>query len=350
MRPGQIRDVQSSSLIIHKQRCRAAWSQSRPTMETSLPHSPDFALYVCRTHNICDNTLDNAQLETRCPLDNGRHDCTPISTCFSTNKLDRLPVELLIEVLLRLDIPSLTRFRSLNRRTMALVNSVRQYTAIIEHCPNIIRAIVSIHADAFDCGTLYGTLCTSRCFTCNRFGDHLYLIDCRRVCYFCFTRRAEYLPLTIRGASKFFAKPQSKFKSSRKLLELAKPPSILSLPGRYCGAWTTRGGGSQPRRLRLYDRRAVVQSLTGRGLPQSDKTTNETKRYMAIISAPVLLNSGRQVDQGFFCLGCREETDEETKHYRIKYTTEEMSEHMARYGRVERTPRIPGGFMHVTKC
>jgi hypothetical protein len=300
-----------------------------------------------------DITLDDAQLETRCPLDNGRHDCTPISTCFSTNQLDRLPLELLIEVLLQLDIPSLTRFRGLNRFAMELVNSVHQYTAIIEHCPNIIRAIVSIQADGFDCGTLYRTLCTSRCFTCNRFGDHLYLIDCRRVCYFCFTQRAEYFPLTSREASKFFvpsAKPQRNAKSSRKLLKLAKPPSILSLPGRYCGPWTTRGGYLRARRLRLYDRRTVVQSLAGSGLPKSDNTSSEPKRFMAIISAPVLLNAGRQVDHGFFCLGCGDETDEETKHFRIKYTTEDMSEHIASYGRVERTmPSIPDMFMHVTK-
>ena len=308
-------------------------------METNLPNSPDFAPYVYQTQNNHDNnTLDNAQLETRCPLDNGRHDCTPISisTCFVTNQLDRLPVELLIEVLLQLDIPSLTRFRGLNRRAMELVNSVHQYTAIIKHCPNIIRAIVSIQADAFDCGTLYRTLCTSRCFTCNLFGDHLYLIDCRRVCYFCFIKRAEYFPLTSREASKFFTpiKPRSNAKSSRKHLELAKPPSILSLPGWYCSEEILR-----TRRLRLYDRRAVVQSLAGSGLPQSDKTTREPKRFMAIISAPVLLNAGRQVDHGFFCLGCRDK-DQIFSRFRIKYTTEEMPEHIASYGQVE---------FHITK-
>ena len=321
-------------------------------METNLPNSPDSVLQVYRTQNIRDNTLDDAQLETRCPLDNGRHDYKTISTCFAANQLDRLPFELLNEVLLQVDIPSLTRFRGLNRRTMELVNSIHQYTAIIKHCPNIIRAIVSIQADAFDCDTLYRTLCTSRCSTCNRFGDHLYLIDCRRVCYFCFTRRPEYFPLTSREAYKLFtpnAKPQSDGKSSRKLFELAKPPSILSLPGRYCGAWATSGGNLQSRRLRLYDRRVVVQSLTGSGLPQSDKTTREPKRYMAIISAPVLLNGGQQVDRGFFCLGCRDEVEENTKHFRIKYTTEDLLGHIASYGRVERTPKIPGRFMHVTR-
>jgi len=106
----------------------------------------------------------------------------------------------------------------------------------------------------------------------------------------------------------------------------------------------------QSKRLRLYDRQALVQSLTGKGLPQWDKITGEPKRFMAIISAPVLLNGGRQVDRGFFCLGCRDETNEKTKHFRIEYTTADLSGHIASYGRVvERIPKIPGTFMHVTK-
>jgi hypothetical protein len=312
-------------------------------METNLTDSPDFARYVYQSQMLCDHTLIDAQLEARCPLDNGRHNCMPIFPRFAAGQLDRLPLELLIEVLLRLDIPSLTRFRSLNRRTMELVNSVRQYTAIIEHCPNIIRAIVSIQADAFDCGTLYRTLCTSRCSTCNRFGHHLYLIDCRRVCYLCYTQQPEFFPLTRHEASKLFtpnAMPQSHAKGSRKLLDLAKiSPSILSLPGRYSSyPWE---GKLRRKRLRLYDRRAVVQSvqsLTGRGLvgcglPQKDRSVEEPKRFMAIITAPVLLDAGRQVDWGFFCLGCRHENREEkNKHFRIKYTTEGMLEHIASYG------------------
>lgn len=87
---------------------------------------------------------------------------------------------------------------------MELVDSVPQYAAIIKHCPDIIRAILSIQADAFDCHTLYTALSTTQCSTCERFGDHLYLIDCRRVCYFCFTRRLEYFPLTIGLASGLF--------------------------------------------------------------------------------------------------------------------------------------------------
>jgi hypothetical protein len=103
------------------------------------------------------------------------------------------------------------------------------------------------------------------------------------------------------------------------------------------------------KRLQLFDRRAVVQDPDGSGLPKVDKTTREPQRFMAIITAPYLFDSGRQVDWGYFCLGCQEEKDEKTKHFRIKYTREEISDHLARYGPVKETPRIPGRFMHVTQ-
>lgn len=93
----------------------------------------------------------------------------------------------------------------------------------------------------------------------------------------------------------------------------------------------------------------MIQDLTGSGRPKLDKTTREPQRFMAIITAPYLFDSGRQADWGCFCLGCKDEKEEETKHFRIKYTREEMSEHMAKYGPVRETPRIPGRFMHVTQ-
>ncbi|RKU42299.1 hypothetical protein DL546_002314 [Coniochaeta pulveracea] len=234
---------------------------------------------------------------------------------------------------------------------MELVDSVPQYVAIIRHCPNIIRAILSIQADAYDCGAPYTTLSTIRCSTCERFGDHLYLIDCRRVCYFCFTRRLEYFPLTIGRASSSFDsgdKQQRGTITKRQRLRAANPPSVLSLPGRYCTAWSSGGGNLIRKRVRLFDRSAVIQDLDGSGIPQLDKTTRKPQRFMAIITAPYLFDFGLQADWGYFCLGCKDEKEEETKHFRIKYTRQEVLEHIAKYGPVKETPRIPGRFMHVT--
>ncbi|KAL2753124.1 hypothetical protein ACRALDRAFT_1036659 [Sodiomyces alcalophilus JCM 7366] len=233
---------------------------------------------------------------------------------------------------------------------MELVDSLPQYAAILKHCPDIIRAILSIQADAFDCRVLYATLTTTRCSSCERFGDHLYLIDCRRVCYFCFTRRLEYLPLTIGRASSFFPPDGTRQPSaitSRQRLRAANPPSVMNLPGRYCTALASGGGNLVRKRRQLFDRRAVIQDLEGSGLPKVDRTTREPLRFMAIITAPYLFDAGRQADWGYFCLGCKDEK-EETRHFRIKYTREGISEHIARYGPVKETPRIPGRFMHVT--
>jgi len=104
--------------------------------------------------------------------------------------------------------------------------------------------------------------------------------------------------------------------------------SYFSSHSAHCLGDTGPGAkNSQQRRLRLYDQTAA-QSLAVSGLPQLDRTTKESKRFIAIITAPVLLNCGRQVDYGFFCRGCRDGTDVNAMHSRIKYTMEEMPGHV----------------------
>lgn len=98
-------------------------------MEKTYPDLPNFTTYT--KQNICDNTLDDAQLVARCPLDNGRCSVASTPAHYSAGKLDQLPAELLIQALLYTDVPSLTCFRRVNRRAMQLVDSVPQYAAII---------------------------------------------------------------------------------------------------------------------------------------------------------------------------------------------------------------------------
>ncbi|KAI1260729.1 hypothetical protein F5Y18DRAFT_245528 [Xylariaceae sp. FL1019] len=318
-------------------------------MDEKLCRLPEHFWYTKQP--ICHNTLDNAQLETRCPLDNGRHSDESVPLRHLAGKLDQLPAELLIYVLQRLDIPSLTRFRRVNRRAMELVDGLLCYNVLIKHCPNIIRAIISVQADSFDCATLCRTLSTDKCSTCTRFGDHLYLIDCRRVCYFCYTHHPEFFPLTTRQASSYFPpnpNKQRKVATGLQILQAVNPPSVLSLPGRYCAAWTNDGGYLARKRLRLYDRLSVVHSETEISLPKLDKTTREPRRFMAIITAPYFLDHGRYVDWGYFCTGCKEEKEEDTRHFRMKYTEAGLLEHFARYGPVEEMPRIPGRFTHAS--
>ncbi|KAK0624796.1 hypothetical protein B0T17DRAFT_252945 [Bombardia bombarda] len=312
------------------------------------PDLPDRTVYT--KQRILDNNLDNAHLVTRCRLDNGQFNASSIPARYTAGQLDELPAEILIQVLQYTDIPSLTRFRRVSRRAMDLVDSVPQYRALIKHCPDIIRAIISLQADAYDLNTLYATLHTSRCDGCKRFGDHLYLVTCCRVCFFCYTQRLEYYPLTINRASSYYRKPGERdVKTSHQLLLAENFPSVLSLPGRYCTSFGYAGDGGfrAVKRYQLFDRRAVFPDITSHGVPNPDKMTKEPRRFMCIITAPFLVDNGRQADWGYFCLGCEEKEEEKTQHYRIKYTREEMYEHTMKYGLVEAKPMLPRRWVHV---
>ncbi|KAI1109137.1 hypothetical protein F5Y14DRAFT_444922 [Nemania sp. NC0429] len=109
-----------------------------------VPNTPQLSLGQLQEHTYrksrnVDNTLDDANLETRCPLDNKRHAIQPRHTL--------MPL-------------------------------------------------------FFSCRTLYETLLTTKCATYHHFGGYLYLITCKRVCYSCFTSNINYFPVSSRYAAK----------------------------------------------------------------------------------------------------------------------------------------------------
>ncbi|WPG97946.1 Hypothetical protein R9X50_00072900 [Acrodontium crateriforme] len=271
--------------------------------------------YTYRDLRIVDYTLDDAQLATRCPLDNGRHQHQPRH---SAGRVDLLSLELIAEILLELDLPTVTAFRSVNRRAMQLVDSIHEYRKLWEHCPNILRAIISIDARHFTCRTLYKTLSATRCDTCDRFGAYLYLITCRRVCYFCFTRNTDYFPISIGIATKL---------TTLSKREVRKLPHVVSLPGLY-----TAGEKASRSRTILFDRQAIfAKASQTHTLTQRDMTTREPRRYMSIISAPYLEASGQLAKWGLFCVGCTESKGNE-KNFRNMFTEDGIVEHINRNG------------------
>ncbi|KAI1364821.1 hypothetical protein F5Y08DRAFT_200204 [Xylaria arbuscula] len=265
-------------------------------------------------------TLDYAYLERRCPLDNGRHLMPPHE---SLGQLDVLPLELLTYIFLALDIPSLTTLRRVNRRAMSLLDSLHQYQMVLKHCPNVLRAIISIDARYFDCETLYKTLSTSKCATCYRFGSFLYLLTCKRVCHYCFKVHVDYLPVPPAYVARFLGLPKKKIKHL---------PHILSLPGRY----TISRKGLSRKRITLFDWRTVVTSASMD--PALDgRSRQDPRRYMAVISAPCLGPSGLSADWGFYCPGCR---DEGGKSRDTKYTANDIVDHIRRDGPVVVVDRL----------
>lgn len=74
--------------------------------------------------------------ESRCPLDNGRHDFGLLPDSPDLGRL-ALPLELMEFVLKHLDIPSLTTFRRVSKRAMNMVDSTFEYKEVLSQAPHM---------------------------------------------------------------------------------------------------------------------------------------------------------------------------------------------------------------------
>ncbi|KAH7009720.1 hypothetical protein EDB80DRAFT_713746, partial [Ilyonectria destructans] len=265
-----------------------------------------------------DYTLDDASLETRCPLDNGRHSTEPQ---LSAGTLDLIPPKLIASILESLDLPTLTTFRRVSRRAMALVDTLHEYRMVAEHCPDILRAILSIRANSFDCRTLYRTLCTTECATCDQVGNYLYLITCKRVCYLCFMENLDYLPIFLAQAARLTGLSREKV--------VLRFPNIRALPGIYFSACIVFRCY-----VTLFDWPCLFESLGASELVpdaeiQHDPARGNFRRFMSIITAPVIGTLDQPVDWGVFCESCRvRETPSLNYEFRTKYTRDGFLDHV----------------------
>ncbi|KAI1459921.1 hypothetical protein F4805DRAFT_36205 [Annulohypoxylon moriforme] len=262
-----------------------------------------------------DHTLDDSDFEFRCRLDNGRHLVQPKE---SLGQLDILPPELISQIFLLLDIPTLTALRRVNHRTMNLIDSLPQYRVIFELCPNVLRAIICVEATFFDCRTLYQTLSTSKCETCRRFGMFLYLITCRRVCCFCFYK---YYAMSVIEATEHL------LVSEVDLLRLPLPRISTRHPW-DCGL--------------LFDRDAVYKTVLDPSFTLSlveYEDFDEATRRLTFISAPYLNSTNQLAEWGHYCRQC-DNCDELSESFAIENTV--VRETKGQYD--------GWGVKHVTVC
>lgn len=280
--------------------------------DTLPPELAGFGVRGGRGNNLV--TLDGADLARHCPLDNGRHTPAPRHLL---GRLNDLPPEVLVAVLLSLDLVSLTTFRRVNNRAMETVDSIAEYSRIVQHCPDVLRAVICLGATSYDCATLHRTLCQWRCRRCtSRFGSQIYLITCQRVCYYCYTEAIDYFPVEVEQAVAYTGGEASPL---RGLLDTL--PNVLSLPGKT-GA-----------RIPLFDRWAVLRLMRAplawpRAFdPTGDFRRPEPRRLMTIISAPHFVRKGRGAHWGFYCAPCMAKGLLWTES-RVKYTRAGLLAHI----------------------
>lgn len=272
-------------------------------------------------------TLDDNDLDEHIPLDNGYHKTHPST---DLGILDRLPLELLTDILLQVDLQALTGFRRVNQRAMQVVDSVPQYDAIVEHAPNSLRALLTVNKGRnVNCLELYDKMCTFKCETCGEFGGFLYLITLRRACIECFRMSADCFSLITSEARRGVGRSRTK-------TDFPAVDQIFAPPGCY-----SPDIRNFRHRTRLYDynsllkvqldksrdnefetaellnavqgARDVWRYRTLRGpLPQLHMRTTilttgfcrQPERYMAIIRFSYLDTHTKKAESGFRCKGC----------------------------------------------
>ncbi|CRL28954.1 Cyclin-like F-box [Penicillium camemberti] len=305
---------------------------------------------------LIDHTLDD--IESLCHLDNGHDRRVP---CYGLGPLENVPLEILQMILLRLDIRSMTEFRRVNRRARLAVDHIPQYKQIVLHAPASIRGCLSLRSGfSFSCQDLYDKLRTAECDSCGDFGGYLYLVTCRRVCFLCFTEKADYLPLLRSDVIRKFGLRSE---------HLAKIPSFKSVPGRY----SSRGIKCH-RRLTLFDHSAareagifvhgdsnsmkqyaseslakrieIHQSRNARSthgvkpprLPRSEESfdgfSSNPIRFMGIIRAPVLDTRTAIPQWGFHCTACKPHHYGRPLHWRRKFTKDSYRNHIRECGEI----------------
>ncbi|AEO53072.1 hypothetical protein MYCTH_2051335 [Thermothelomyces thermophilus ATCC 42464] len=139
--------------------------------------------------------------------------------------LCRLPLELLHDVLLHLDIRSLFNFRQVNLSSRQTVDSLHQYQMVVSHGLNLLCALLRTRlAIGISLLDFYHALCTKACTLCGEFGGFVSLLTWTRCCFACLQGALETQVQTLAGIRKQFHLTKA---------ELGRLRSFKTLPGIY---------------------------------------------------------------------------------------------------------------------
>lgn len=139
--------------------------------------------------------------------------------------LERLPVELLHEVLRSLDFQSIIRFSRVSIQGKIILYSLPTYRDVIKHAPHALVALgktklLHLHSAS----ELQNALRSERCATCPEYGVYLFLPTCERCCWQCLRSKPTRRVVSPTAAAKTFAL------SPKMVRQL---PVMFSIPGTY---------------------------------------------------------------------------------------------------------------------
>ena len=168
--------------------------------------------------------LEPEILRTQLRLDNAKDYSGPIG---SLGPFDQLPPEISSMIFMEMDLKTLTTFRSVSRAGRDAVNGQFKYCNIMRHAPQILRATLALGAGHYITLTqLDAALMSKVCQDCGNFGAFLHVPTCERVCYECFTRNEDRMPLSPGHA-------RTKWRLTNKEFNISEKNMIHTISGRY---------------------------------------------------------------------------------------------------------------------
>ncbi|KAI1301108.1 hypothetical protein F5Y03DRAFT_363084 [Xylaria venustula] len=209
--------------------------------------------------------------------------------------LDRLPLELLHDVLLRLDIRSLLNFRQTNLRTRLTVDALKQYQMVVSHGLDLfcalLRTRLAIGTSLFD---FYYALCTKACTVCGGFGGFISLLTWSRCCFTC-----------LQGALETQVQPLAAVRRQFHLtkVELGQLRSFKTLPGIY-----SMNESVHKSRITVVSvhQAILVSGQQPHALAQpANSGWNQKFSFMGSCALPYYDRQTGRVEHGLSCAGCQ---------------------------------------------
>ncbi|KAH7128834.1 hypothetical protein B0J11DRAFT_525926 [Dendryphion nanum] len=219
----------------------------------------------------------------------------------SLGELDRLPLELINEICLQLDITSIFYLRQTNTRARHVINALHEYQIVTTHALNPFCALLRTRsASRVMLIDFYRLLCTQICSLCNtHFGDLVYLPTWLRCCSHC-VRSGDPKVCTVT-----LANVKRVLHLSKK--SLAKLPALTTLPGIY-----TMDERPRSSRITIVPTQSAVSAFSeenGGARPAQDMVdklyVQPILTFMACCALPSYNLQTNQIESGISCAGCQ---------------------------------------------
>lgn len=143
----------------------------------------------------------------------------------SISNLQKLPTELIFQVLSYLDLKSLTDLRTVDFWSKDLIDAFPVYEDLLKYAPEAVQALVDTRLITyFAVSTLNGSLRSDSCVGCDDFGPFLFLPLGKRSCFDCLQHNLLLRVITVPTARKCFDLSKR---------EIDALPKLFNLPGNY---------------------------------------------------------------------------------------------------------------------